>query len=140
MKQVLSLFICCLSLSIQAQSETEAIRETLQKYLRGSSYSEPDMILEAFYEEADLFLYKEGEDIFLWTPQQYAIAMGKREQGKYNGRKGTILDVDYANNIATAKAEIYIPKADLRFIDLFLLKKLDGQWKIISKAATKIEE
>ncbi|MEL6303379.1 MAG: nuclear transport factor 2 family protein [Bacteroidota bacterium] len=140
MKQTLLLFICCLSFSLQAQSETEAIKETLQKYLKGSSYSEPQIILEAFYEEADLFLYKEGEDIFLWTPQQYATAMGKREQGKYNGREGTILDLDYANNIATAKAEIYIPKADLRFIDMFLLKKLDGQWKIISKAATKIEE
>ncbi|MEL6974029.1 MAG: nuclear transport factor 2 family protein [Bacteroidota bacterium] len=140
MKQTLLLFICCLSLSLQAQSETEAIKETLQKYLKGSSYSEPQINLEAFYEEADLFLYKEGEDIFLWTPQQYATAMGKREQGKYNGREGTILDLDYANNIATAKAEIYTPKANLRFIDMFLLKKLDGQWKIISKAATKIEE
>ncbi len=140
MKQILLLSICCLSLSLQAQSETEAIKETLNKYLRGSSYSEPETILEAFYEEADLFLYKEGEDIFLWTPQQYATAMGKREQGKYNGREGTILAVDYANNIATAKAEIYIPKANLRYIDLFLLKKLDCQWIIISKAATKSED
>ena len=30
--------------------------------------------------------------------------------------------------------------ADLRFIDIFMLKKLGGTWKIIGKAATMITE
>lgn len=48
--------------------------------------------------------------------------------------------IDVANNIALAKAEIKIPSRDMVFIDIFLLKKLSGQWKIISKAATQMPD
>ena len=43
-------------------------------------------------------------------------------------------------DIAMAKVEIAIPKANMVYIDLFLLKKLDGTWKIISKTATRVDD
>ena len=40
---------------LSTQSEEDNLRVTLQKYIEGTSYNDAEMILEAFYEEADLF-------------------------------------------------------------------------------------
>ncbi|MBS9461128.1 nuclear transport factor 2 family protein [Flagellimonas sp. 389] len=125
--------------SLMAQTEEDSIKATLQKYLDGSSYNNQELIEAAFYEEADLFLSKKDQELWVLSPKEYSDLFKNREKGKFNGRVGKILMVDYANNIACAKAEILIPKRNLKFIDIFLLKKLEGEWKIISKAATQIE-
>lgn len=126
------------AVTLTAQSEESEIRAALQEYLDGSSYNNPEQITSVFYEKADLFLSKKDEELWVLTPEEYANLFKKREKGKFNGRIGKILNVDQANNIATAKVEISIPAENLLFIDLFLLKKLEGKWKIISKAATAI--
>lgn len=136
---IVSLAFLFISLSVNAQSEEEAIKITLQKYLDGSSHSDLELITSAFYENADLFLSKKDQELWILSPQEYADLFKKREKGKFNGRVGKILSVDRSNNIAMAKAEIAIPSRNLLFIDIFLLKKLEGQWKIISKAATSVD-
>lgn len=123
-----------------AQSEEAAIRETLQNYIDGSSYNNPELITSAFYEDADLFLSKKDQELWVLSPEEYSNLFKNREKGKFNGRIGKILMIDYENVIACAKAEIHIPTRNLKFIDIFLLKKLGGEWKIISKAATQKEE
>ncbi|KQC30485.1 nuclear transport factor 2 family protein [Flagellimonas eckloniae] len=138
--QFLTITLLFLSLSLSAQSEEEEIKQTLQNYIDGSSYNNQELIQSAFYKGADLFLSKKDQELWVLSPEEYANLFKNREQGKFNGRVGKILNVDYANNIASAKAEILIPKQNLKFIDIFLLKKLDGKWKIISKAATLITE
>ena len=140
MKKFVLLYALSLALTGFAQSETQAIKTTLEDYLEGSSYNNPEQIVSAFYADADLFLHKKDEELFVMPPAEYAALFSKREKGKFNGREGTILHIDYDIDIAMAKVEIYIPKPNLRFIDIFLLKKLEGKWKIISKAATLIEE
>lgn len=139
MKPLLFIALLLFSLVCNAQSEVEQIQETLLKYIQGSSYSETEMIQEAFYEEADLFLSKKDQEIWVLTPKEYAELFKNRAKGKFNGREGSILSIDLANNIASAKAEIKIPSRNLHFVDIFLLKKLSGEWKIISKAATQIQ-
>ncbi|MDY8137149.1 nuclear transport factor 2 family protein [Aquimarina sp. 2201CG5-10] len=121
---------------ITAQSEEEKIRITIQKYLKGTSYSNPEMIKEAFYEEADLFLSHKEKEIWVVSPEEYANLFVKREKGVFNGRTGNIISMDIEGNIATAKAEILIESKKVKYIDIFLLKKIKGQWKVISKAAT----
>ncbi|WP_420603350.1 nuclear transport factor 2 family protein [Flagellimonas sp.] len=135
---VLTLAFLFSMLIVTAQSEESAIRETIQKYLDGSSHSDPELITSSFYTEADLFLSKKDQELWVLSPEEYANLFKNREKGKFNGRVGKILNVDYANNIASAKAEIAIPSKNLLFIDIFLLKKLKGEWKIISKAATSL--
>ncbi len=122
-------------LTVNAQNE-EDIRKTLQNYIDGSSYNDPEKIVAPFYEDARMFLSKKDQPIYLLSATEYADLFKKREKGKFNGRVGKILSVDQENDIATAKIEIRIGKENLRFIDLFILKKLDGEWKILSKAAT----
>ena len=132
---ILLLFSVLLS---SAQSEEEAIRATLENYIEGSSHSDPELIQSAFYERADLFLFKDGQEIWVLTPKEYAALFENRVKGEYNGREGKILAIDAANDIASAKAEIRIPSRKLIYIDIFLLKKLSGEWKVISKAATQM--
>jgi len=127
-------------LSVKAQDEKTAIRATLQNYLDGSSYSNLEQITSAFYPEADLFLSKKDQELWVLSPQEYADLFKNREQGKFNGRVGKILSIDQSHNIAMAKASIEIPSRNMVFIDIFLLKKLAGEWKIISKAATLLPE
>ncbi len=136
---ILAFFLAAISAPIFGQSkEDAAIRETLTNYIEGSSYNNPEQIVSAFYSEAPLFLSKAGQEIYRLSPSEYADLFKKREKGVFNGRVGNILIVDQEHNIATAKAEILIEAQDMRFIDMFLLKKLDGEWRIISKAATRI--
>lgn len=119
-----------------AQSEEEQVRSTINTYIEGTSYNKPEVILEAFYEEALLFLSHKEQPLYIKTINEYASFFEKREKGKFNGRTGKILSVDVVNDIAQAKAAIFIEGKDVSYIDIFLLKKLKGQWKIISKAAT----
>lgn len=134
------IFFLLISYTVLSQSEEEYIKNTIQAYLDGSSHSDPELIMSAFYENADLFLSKKDEELWILSPESYSDLFKQREKGKFNGRHGKILAIDQANTIATAKAEIRIPSRNLVFIDLFLLKKIEGQWKIISKAATSISE
>ncbi len=123
-----------------AQTEEEAIRESLQSYIDGSSYNDPEKIVAPFYEDARMFLSKKDQPIWILSAAEYAELFKKREKGKFNGRVGTILSVDRSNDIAMAKVEIAIDERKMIFIDLFILKKLEGKWKIISKAATRMPE
>lgn len=131
----ITLFLVSCNVTI-AQSEDDNIRSSINKYLEGTSYSKPETIKEAFYEEANLFLTHKEKKLWIVPIKEYASWFEKREQGKFNGRTGKILSVDRENDIAMAKAEILIEGKDIRYIDVFLLKKIDGDWKIISKAAT----
>jgi len=129
-----------ISNTITAQSEEALIRNSLQKYIDGSSYNDPELIKEAFYTDANLFLSKKDQEIWVLSVQEYCALFENREKGEFNGRTGKIITIDQENNIALAKVEISIPAYNTRYIDIFLLKKLEGTWKIISKAATKMPE
>ena len=131
-----SVLICSFSF---AQNEEEAIRNTLMNYINGTSFNRPDLLRQAFYEEADLFLSKEGQDIWMVPAERYIASYEKREYGVANGRTGKILSIDITHDIATAKAEVLIPGIQAVFTDLFLLRKIAGTWKIISKAATSVK-
>lgn len=128
------------STTVWSQTEEDAIRHALQGYIDGSSYNDPEKIVAPFYEDARMFLSKKDQPIYLLSPSEYADLFKKREKGVFNGRVGTILAIDRQHDIATAKVEIALPQRNMRFIDLFLLKKLEHGWKILSKAATLMPE
>lgn len=141
MKKCILLFsLLFATIAVFSQTEEQQIRETLNRYIQGSSYSYPKLIESAFYENAPLYLSKKDQELWVLSPKEYAKLFEKRERGKFNGRYGKILNLAIANNIASAEAEIRIPSSDLLFMDIFLLKKLEGKWKIISKAAAQITE
>lgn len=121
-----------------AQSETSLVEKTIQNYIDGSSYNKLDQLESAFTDNATLYLTSK-EEFKIFTPKEYAGIFKNNESGKFNGRYGKVLAVDVVKDIATAKVEIAIPKRKMLYIDLFLLKKTEKGWKIISKTATRID-
>lgn len=140
MKRVIICLAAILSIQLsQAQSESSKIEQTLQKYMEGSSYSKMDLIKSAFTENATLYLT--GRDGFKrYTPSEYANFFKNRKAGEFNGRDAKVLAIEVIKDIAWAKVEIAIPKRKWIYIDLFLLKKTKGEWKIISKTATRVND
>ena len=119
--------------------EEKAIRKAIQAYLHGTSFNDTELIQSAFYDDARLFLSHPEREIYILPIGGYLEFFADKEKGKANGREGEILAVDRSGDIATAKAEIRIPARGARYVDLFLLKKISGEWKIISKAATQTD-
>lgn len=139
MKKTILLVVTFLYFTIvySQSKDEEQIRFTLSDYIEGSSYNKLDQIKKAFADNATLYLTNSKGEFKIYTPQQYSNFFKNGEPGKFNGRVGKILDMKIENDIATASAEIVISSREARYIDLFLLKNIEGQgWKIISKTAT----
>ncbi|WP_430408457.1 nuclear transport factor 2 family protein [Kordia sp.] len=141
MKQSILLFIslCAIQLST-AQSEHASLEKTLQKYIHGSSYNQLEMLQNAFTENATLYLTGRDGNFKRYTPKEYAGFFKNKEAGEFNGREGKVLSIEIVKDIAIAKVEIAGPKRSWVYIDLFLLKKIENEWKIISKTATSVDE
>ena len=139
MKNYILLFTAVLAFQLAtAQSECANVEVALQKYMEGSSYNKPELLESAFTENATLYLT--GKDGFkLYTPKEYVAFFKDAEKGKFNGRDAKVLAIEVVKDIATAKVEIAGPKRKWVYIDLFLLKKFEDGWKIISKTATRID-
>ncbi|WP_136667565.1 nuclear transport factor 2 family protein [Flavobacterium sp. H122] len=137
-KLFFTLLLTLQSVILLAQSETEAVAACIQNYIDGTSYNKPGEISKAFYSEANLFLSHKEKPLWIVPISEYTKWFQKGQEGKFNGRLGRILSLSIFNDIALAKAEILIPEKKQEFIDMFLVKKIQGEWKIISKTASMI--
>jgi len=125
-----------ISLHLQGQTDQEQVTAVLNDFIEGTSYNYPDKILGAFYPGTPMFLHNDADTVMIYSAERYASLYTRRPPGTRNKRYGKILAIDVVKDIASAKIETLIPSFDKQFIDLILLKKIDGDWKIISKAAT----
>lgn len=121
----------------QPAQDIAAIEKVLTDYIAGTAYSNTQQIAKAFHPNADLLLEKAGQDFAKVPVAEYLNWYAPAKAGKFNGRIGEILHIDAMGDIATAKVEIIIPSKQVRYIDVFLLKKLNSKWQIITKAAAK---
>ncbi len=122
----------------EEQLDDLLIKKTLQSYISGSSYNNPQLLKSAFTTDATLYLTgKKGFNRY--TPEEYSNFFKNKEKGEFNGRNGDIIKIERTKDIATAKVEISNPEYGWVYVDLFLLKKIENDWKIISKTATKTE-
>ncbi len=129
-------FITCILFGIQtttAQTEIESIKQTLMKYINGSTGGKPKLLKEAFYPELNLY-YVRKDELKIWSGKAY---IEDTKEGKPTGESGKILSIDYENNAAMAKVEISHPKRKTPYIDYFMLLKVKGNWMIIHKMFTK---
>jgi len=135
-KTIITLCLLLFALSTYGQTESEKLQLPLNDYMIGTSYNYPEQIVRAFSDSAILYLTKDGAP-FVMRPQNYAAGFAKREAGKFNGRIAKLISTEIYNDIAVAEIEIKIPSINAWFIDLLLLQKYEGDWKIISKTATR---
>ncbi|MFD0992550.1 nuclear transport factor 2 family protein [Tenacibaculum geojense] len=137
MKNFLLLGLLFLLTKSFGQSETDLIKECIANYINGTSYNQPKLIQKAFYSDANLYLDNKNSELWIVPAKQYQSWYENKKEGEFNGRIGNLISLEQINTIASAKVEILFPQNNMKYIDLFLLKKIEGSWKIISKAATK---
>jgi len=119
----------------QAPTDRQQIEQTLNDYIQGTSFSNPEQISRAFDSQANLYLTKKDKPHWIVPSTTYVDWFRDRPIGTDVGRIGEIISIDIEGNVAAAKVEVIMPKHKVRYADLMLLTKLQGQWKIISKTA-----
>ncbi len=135
---MLRIVLACFLVGIAGQgiaAEKDGIREAVRLYLQGTSFNKQDDINKAFYPNARLYLDGKDNAVREMGAQEYAQLFPAEKKQQFNGRVGRLISIDVSGNVATAKAEILMPKQGIRFIDVFLLRKVEGSWKIVSKSA-----
>ncbi|QKY06467.1 nuclear transport factor 2 family protein [Janthinobacterium lividum] len=128
-------FLSITAIGTAADQDENSIRETVRLYMHGTSFNVQSEINQAFH--ANSRLYLDGKNDAEWElgGPEYAKLFSQEKAGQFNGRHGRLIKVDMSGKVATAKAEIHIPEQGVRYVDVFLLKKIAGNWKIISKSA-----
>jgi putative intracellular protease/amidase len=135
------MLICCflcnasVAKAVAADQDEHAVRETVGLYLHGTSFNDQDDINKAFHTNSRLYLNGQADSEWELSGPDYAKRFSVDKKAQFNGRHGRLIKVDVTGKVATAKAEILIPKQGVRYIDVFLLKKIAGSWKIVSKSA-----
>lgn len=130
------LIVCLLARPAFGQDDNERIKATLNNYLEGTTFNRPDQIMSAFYPASNMYLHNMADTVLLMSPARYAGLFAGREE-RDNGRRGSILSIDRQLDVAYAKVRVDIPAWNSRFYDLILLKKIEGEWLIIGKCATR---
>lgn len=118
-----------------AQSKEDKIQTAIMDYVTGTSYNDVEQIKKAFYSEANLYLDGKDNSMRVLPIGEYIKFFDNSKKGQFTGRVGRIISIDHFGNIAQAKVEILIPSRNLKYIDMFILKIVNGEWKIISKTA-----
>lgn len=153
-KIYLGLLFCCFAASATEQSKTvpiapviqteatspaayQVIRQSIQHYLQGTSYNDQARIRRAFHPQADLLLAKPDQPFWKVPVTEYLSWFKPANAGQFTGRVGEILSIEIDGDIASAKAEILLPAKGQRYVDLFLLKRINERWQIVSKAAAQ---
>ena len=126
---------CCtttetaVSKSADTQRDIEAISSVIQTYAQGGRKGDAAIMKPAFRENATIHGYLGGDllagpidMLFDWVA----------ESPPAPELEATIVNIDLANTVATARVEI-IGWLVHRFTDQFTLLKEDGAWTITSK-------
>lgn len=137
---VIALCVLLTSLHIHAAEtadERDAVVRALNDYIEGSGQSDPQRLQRAFHPDAVLLLSRPDRPYWSVGAQEYIGWFSGAKAGQPTGRIGNLLSIDIEGDTASAKVEILIPAQQARFVDLFLLRKLEGAWKIVAKTATR---
>lgn len=134
-------FFACVGQTRAMASGTEqaAVARVVGLYLNGSSFNVQADLLKAFHPSARLYLDGPDNSVKEMSPQEYAQLFPAEKQSQFNGRIGRLISIDVSGQLATAKAEILLPKQGRRYVDVLLLRKMEGEWKIISKSAVRAD-
>lgn len=130
---ILTIVVILIAQQGYAQSEEASIRETLNKYIEGSTNGKPSLLKEAFYPDLNLY-YIRNNQFAVWSGVDY---IADTKEGQPTGETGRILSIDYQGTAAIAKAEIAPSNGSTPYIDYFILLKAKGKWTIIHKMFTR---
>ena len=113
----------------QPQSEIESINNTLEDYIEGTRKGDKERVSKAFYDDFNLYLIS-ADTLRVIEGKKY---LANIEIGEKNNRIGRVVSIDYENNAASAKVEVFFPETNRLATDYLLLLKTSNGWKIVHK-------
>ncbi len=129
MRILLFLFLLASFTTATAQTDHEAIVQTLNYYLDGGTNNDFATLKKAFHESATMqFIDGEGNH---QSVNAIAFFEGGMKPGPKQDRQTRITSIEVNGNAASARLEIDYPT--FRFVDFMNLLKIDGEWKVVSK-------
>lgn len=135
----LSLILFLGAVSVQAQTDSfdegkdkEAIRKKIDGYFEGWMTGDTTKIGNSMHTTCKLKNIKDGK-VVVFDRATY-LGFFKPRARRVNS-EGRIVDIDITGDIAAAKCQIETTKQ--LFTDYFNLMKVDGEWFIVDKIATR---
>ncbi len=125
---------------MDTQKEAAAIADVLNNYyFKGIYEGNIHILRKAFDSRALLFGDIKGEPYFK-NLNQYLDGVAHRQSPKEAGKRfsAEIISIDVINTIAVAKTNVKI--YDFNYFNFITFHQLDGQWLIINKTLSHVNE
>lgn len=135
-RYLLGLSISLMSFACFGQSDHDLVAATIRDFIDGTTYNYPEKIRSAFYPGTQMFLHNNADTVWKVSEETYASWYSRLAPGTPNNRISKIVNIELAGTVAYAKLEVVVPSFGNRYYDLFLLKKINSEWKIISKCTS----
>lgn len=111
--------------------ESEAVKLPLNKYLAAHATGNRELIHQAFYKDARIMAFRDG-NFTNWSVEEFAERFNGKPADDEAKRKRAIKTIEISGTAAIAKIVLDYPT--IRFTDLMTLLKIDGEWKIVNKS------
>ncbi|RFS18417.1 nuclear transport factor 2 family protein [Emticicia sp. C21] len=121
------------SVKVSAQSDDDAIKETLYNYLDGGASGDSAKLNRAFHYAANLRSLSNGR--IAEIPVKRFIASVPAGGAKW---KSNIVSYSYAGTAGTAVTEEEFDT--FKYVDFLNLLKINGEWKIVSRVFSKVDK
>jgi hypothetical protein len=120
-----------------ANTEQDAVREVVQKYIDGTYQGDVSVLRECFHSKAVMNGYL-NDQLLLGDPEPFFQDIGNNPSMAEGGApyKGEITSVDVVGNVASVTLKETGFAGGMSFTDYFHLIKVDDAWKILSKTFT----
>ena len=125
---------------METQNDSSTISDVLNNfYFKGIYEGDINILKQAFDSRTLLFGDIKGEPYFK-NLEQYLNGVANRESPKAAGKRfiSEIISIDVINTIAVAKTNVKI--YDFNYWNFITFHKIEGQWLIINKTLSHVEE
>lgn len=134
MKRTAILFVVLLYGAVGAfaqASEKDAVRLSLENYIKGHETGDAEYMRKAFHTEGNLIFIRDGK-YSTRSFAEYIGGMPGKPANDESKRKRAIESIDVAGNAAMARIILDYPT--VKFVDYMTLLKINGEWKIVNKS------
>ncbi len=132
------LLVAGMSFSVQAQTEDDAIKATLNNYLNGIAKGEATLLEQAFHPTAVL----KSINLSTGALEEKAVKsfIASTPAGGIEGKGGStrLVSYSYIGTSAVATVELRFP--DFKYVDLLSLLKVGNDWKIVSRVFSRTND
>jgi len=130
---ILVTFTLYLGINVLAEkAEIEAVKIPLENYLLGHKTGKAEYMEKAMHTEGKLMFIRDGKYATI-DFKNYIAGMSGKEAKDEAERKRYIESIEVTGNVAIGKLVLDYPT--IKFTDYMTLLKIDGEWKIVNKAA-----